>query len=97
MIELLDLIFGVGREQLPSEAEILRDFNQKITGTHSVHISDADATGVDREHLHRAAQILPVATVFNEKKTGTRIVPKTTLVAIGLATLSFLLLFYCYF
>ena len=60
-----------GREQLPSEAEILLAFNQKITGTHSVDMSLAFVTGDDREHLHSAAQMLPVATRLNEKKTGT--------------------------
>ena len=59
-----------GQEQLPSEAEILLFFNQKITRTLSVDMSNAFVTGDDREHPHSAAQMLPVATRLNEKKTG---------------------------
>lgn len=66
----LSSIFGVGQEQLPSEAEILLAFNQKITGTHSVDMSLAFVTGDDREHLHSAAQMLPVAIRLNEKRAG---------------------------
>ena len=65
------LTSNFGQEQLPSEAEILLAFNQKITGTHSVDMSLAFVTGDDREHLHSAAQMLPVATRLNEKMTGT--------------------------
>lgn len=59
-----------GQEQLPSEAEILLFFNEKITGTHSVDMSSAFVTGDDREHLHSAAQMLPVAIRLNEKRAG---------------------------
>ena len=74
MLELLKLIFGVGREQLPSAAEILRVatiFNQKKTGTHSVYIGSAVPSSVYRKHPSR-------------KKTGSYSLYKSILLALGL-------------
>ncbi|XP_015761625.1 PREDICTED: uncharacterized protein LOC107340758 isoform X2 [Acropora digitifera] len=98
----LSSIFGVGQEQLPSEAEILLAFNQKITGTHSVDMSLAFVTGDDREHLHSAAQMLPVATRLNEKMTGmhsvrTRCRHWLTRKCFAFFLLLFLLIFYHYY
>ena len=81
MIELLNLIFGVGQKQLPSAGEILRAiFNQKKTGTHSVYIGSAVPSSVVREHQSR-------------KKTGTYSLYKSSLmVGLFVSFLSF-----CYY
>ena len=93
MIELLTSIFGVDRKQLPSEAEILLVFDQKITGSHIVDVCTAVDTGVDRQHLRSAAQILS----FNEKKAMHR-VRKTSVVVTGLLwLLVILILSYFYY
>ena len=100
MIELLTSIFGVGRKQLPSEAEILLVLGQKITGSHIVDICTAVDTDVDREHLRSAAQILPFARRFNEKKEGMHRVRKASVVVTGLLGLLVILIlsyFYYYF
>ena len=83
ILELLNLIFGVGREQLPSAAEILRVatiFNQEKTGTHSIYIDSAVPSSVYRKHPSR-------------KKTGSYRLYKSILLALGLLVL----LFYHYF
>ena len=84
MIELLNLIFGVGEKQLPSAGEILRAatiFNQKKkTGTHSVYIGSAVPSSVDGEHQSR-------------KKTGTHSLCKSSvIVGLLVSVLSF-----CYY
>ena len=82
MLELLNLIFGVGREQLPSAAEILRVatiFNQEKTGTHSIYIGSAVPSSVYRKYPSR------------KKTGGSYSLYKSILVALGLLVLTFFL------
>ena len=84
IIELLNLIFGVGRERLPSAEEILRVatiFNKEKTGTYSIYIGSAVPSSVYRKHPAR-------------KKTGSYSLYKSILLALGLLVLFF---FYHYF
>ena len=77
---MLNLIFGVGREQLPSAAEILRVatiFNQEKTGTYSLYIGSAVPSSVYRKHPSR------------KKTGGSYRLYKSILVALGLLVLFF--------
>ena len=85
MLELLNLIFGVGRKQLPSAAKILHDFATilKKIGTHSIYIGSAVPSRVDgRKHQFR-------------KETSMHGLRKSILVTTGLLG-GFLYLFYHY-